>query len=61
MARIAVTETVKNGVKVRVERHLDVEGESIGSVVLADCQCFGNPKRLHSTEYCPLYQTQKVS
>jgi hypothetical protein len=47
-----LTETVKNGVRVRVE-HSDQ-----GSVVEADCQCFGHPLRTHSNAYCPNLATQ---
>lgn len=37
----------RNGVRVRVSRDPD------GSVVQADCLCFGNPKRMHSSPECP--------
>jgi hypothetical protein len=47
-----VEERTKNGVHVRVERVSDENGP-VGSVVLADCQCFGHPLRVHSTEFCP--------
>ena len=38
----------RNGVRVIVWKYSD------GSVVEVDCQCFGNPKRCHSTLSCPL-------
>lgn len=37
----------RNGVRVRVHEHPN------GTVVEADCQCFGSPKRLHSNMSCP--------
>jgi hypothetical protein len=43
----SVTETVKNGVRVRVEI------SDNGRVVIADCQCFGHSFRVHSNENCP--------
>jgi hypothetical protein len=48
MITLNVTEYIKNGVKVRIERHKDR-----GSVVIADCECFGISGRVHSTEFCP--------
>jgi hypothetical protein len=45
----------QNGVRVIVTRS---EG---GSVVEADCQCFGMLWRLHSNPYCPLLIRSKRS
>ena len=46
--RISVTDESRNGVRVIVTRTKD------GSTVQADCQCFGNPGRAHSTDGCPV-------
>jgi hypothetical protein len=43
----------RNGVRVIVYRTEN------GSVVDADCQCFGHPGRLHSTDRCPLFVLQR--
>lgn len=37
----------KNGVKVKVSKSKN------GTVVEADCLCFGHPKRVHSKIDCP--------
>jgi hypothetical protein len=42
----------RNGVKVIVRRNEN------GSVVEADCQCFGGKGRLHSNPYCPLLRSR---
>lgn len=42
-----------NGVKVRVHEHAN------GTVVHADCQCFGSPMRLHTNAYCPVLTAQR--
>lgn len=42
----------RNGVHVNVLRNQD------GSVVEADCQCFGIVGRVHSTDTCKLYRKQ---
>ena len=45
----------KNGVKVIVTRF-----EDGGTVVEADCQCFGMPGRVHSNSYCPLLKNKSL-
>jgi hypothetical protein len=42
----------KNGVRVIRTRDFDKKGVLIGSVVEADCNCFGG-NRPHSSIYCP--------
>ena len=51
-ARPRVEHQNTNGVKVTVTR------SEQGSVVEADCQCFGLPGRIHSREDCPLRLAQ---
>jgi len=41
----------RNGVKVKVIRTYDALG-LVGSVVEADCNCFGLPFRMHSNQTC---------
>lgn len=48
------TTTVKNGVKTTVVRTRD------GSSVQADCQCFGDDNRCHSTNHCPNFKRQQL-
>lgn len=43
----------RNGVRVIVYRRWDD-----GTVVEADCHCFGNPKRVHSNLHCPFRKAQ---
>lgn len=52
MQRRTIEDRTRNGVRVRVEKVSDEHGP-VGRVVLADCQCFGHPLRVHSTEFCP--------
>jgi hypothetical protein len=48
-----VKTTVKNGVRVKVTR------SETGSVVEADCGCFGHPWRLHTRMNCPALKCGK--
>lgn len=48
--KVTIENQDRNGVKVRVHR------SSEGSVVFADCKCFGFETRCHSTDRCPVYR-----
>jgi hypothetical protein len=45
---VSTEDQSRNGVRVIVTRSED------GSVVEADCNCFGSPQRVHSNMFCPL-------
>ncbi len=48
----------KNGVRVKVTRYYGADGLPTGSVVEADCACFGARWRCHSSASCPNLKPQ---
>ena len=50
---VTLDDQSKNGVRVLVRRS---DG---GSTVEADCACYGNPQRVHSSRLCPVFKEEK--
>lgn len=56
--RYRIERTKKNGVRVKITHWFDEQG-SLGRVVEADCDCYGNDRRLHSSCACPNLRRQE--